>query len=331
MTSIGLRTWLPGLMAISLVGLLACGGGNATPAGQGTDVGGPVVPAPDLRFKWVGSGFTLKLFTGPTDLGTDGSGQSSARGRQFLSQLNVNGDGTTTYFWFDTAENLEPMIASVTSAPLAGLASDLDGLQDPRAVITALDSGMGSFDQVYNALSSGTDSDAVAYAPFNPGAFAPQDIAAWAASVGARGQVVTALCPLPSDANAPAMIYGTAFGRQGDTATYETQVAITALDGLGAQLGAMAAAGYIITAIGRDGTGRDGAGSFIIVGTRAAGQMTPRTIKTVDVPCVAGGGNMVGKALEGLLGGGYALVGDIFHTVSFACDGSPTELLIGER
>ncbi len=330
MTSTGLRPRLRGLAGIGLLAsaaLVACGGGN----GSDTGVGAPVVPAPDLRFKWVGAGFTLKLFTGPTDIGTDGSGQASARGRQFLSQLDVNGDGATTYFWFETAENLEPMIAVVTSAPLAGLATDLDGVRDPRAVITALDSGMGSFDQVYNELSSGTDSDAVTYAPFNRGAFAPQDIAAWAANVGTLGLVVTALCPLPPDANSPAMIYGTAFGREGDTATYETQVAITALDGLGAQLDAMAAAGYIITAIGRDGTGREGAGNFIAVGTRAAGQTALRTIKTVDVPCIAGAGNTVGKALEDLLGAGYALVGDVAHSTSFVCDGSPTELLIGER
>jgi hypothetical protein len=66
------------------------------------------------------------------------------------------------------------------------------------------------------------------------------------------------------------MIFLTDYGRHGDTATYETQVVIASFDDLGAQLDTLAAGGYIVTAMGRDGTGVNGAGNFIAIGTRVA-------------------------------------------------------------
>ena len=106
-------------------------------------------------------------------------------------------------------------------------------------------------------------------------------------------------------------------------------MAIAPYDALGEQLDAMAAGGYIVTALGRDGTGINGAGNFIAVGTRVAGQTTPRTIKIVEIPCVPGAGDF-GTPLDTLLADGFALVGEIFHGTG-ACDGSPAWALIGQR
>jgi hypothetical protein len=333
-----LRTRLGIAAGFSIAAALSCGGGGGAVApgspDAGVDVGGaPVVAAPDLRFKWVGAGFTIKA-AGLTNAGAGPGSTTGFHGRAFWSALDLSGEGTSDYFAFSTAENLEMMTGVVTGGALTDLAGDLDGLRDARGIITSLDSGDFGAPPgyVYNTLLLRTDSDTVTYDPYARGTFAPGDLAAWAADQASRGVVVTALCPAASDADAgggAGMVYATAFGRRGDTATYETQVAIAPYDALGAELEAMAAAGYTVTALGRDGTGRDGAGNFIAVGTRVAGQTTPRTIEIIDIPCVVGS-PMEGTAIETLLADGNALVGEIFHG-NGNCDGSPAWALIGER
>src|SRR6516164_3526788 len=42
-------------------------------------------------------------------------------------------------------------------------------------------------------------------------------------------------------------------------------------DGLETQVGSMASGGYFLTAMGRDGTGIDGSGGYILVGTKPQG------------------------------------------------------------
>src|SRR5262249_21605108 len=153
--------------------------------------------------------------------------------------------------------------------------------RDARGIVTSLDSGDFGAPPgfVYNTLLLRTDSNAVTYEPYTRGAVAPEGLAAWAADQASRGVVITALCPAAAAADAgggAGLVFVTAYGRRDDTTTYETQVAIAPYDAFGAQLQAMATGGYIVTAIGRDGTGSDGAGNFIAVGTRVAGQTTPR-------------------------------------------------------
>jgi hypothetical protein len=324
-------------------GALSCGGGGgAIGPGHldaGVDVGGadgggaPVVAAPDLRFKWVGAGFTIKG-VGLTNGGTGPGSQTGFHGPSFWSALDLSGGGTSDYFTFSTVENLEMMTGTVRGGVLSEMAGDLDGLHDFRGIVTSLDSGDFGAPPgyVYNTLLLRTDSNAVTYEPYTRGAVMPGDVAAWAADQASRGVVVTALCPAANDAGAgggAGLVFVTAYGRRGDTTTYETQVAIAPYDALGAQLDAMAAGGYTVTALGRDGTGRYGAGNFIAVGTRVAGQTTPRTIKVVDVPCVPGAGGL-GTGLDTVLADGYALVGEIFHGDA-SCDGSPSWALIGQR
>jgi hypothetical protein len=100
------------------------------------------------------------------------------------------------------------------------------------------------------------------------------------------------------------------------------------LDGLESQLTTLASGGYYITAIGRDGTGTEGAGGFIVVGTRIAGRTTARSIKVIDQPCVVGAGTF--QPVQALFDENYAIVGEIFHGTS-DCNGAPTWAFIGER
>lgn len=332
---------LTGVVIAVCVGVLSCGGGGGAAPPGGLDAGvdgagAPVVAAPDLRFKWVGAGFTITA-AGLTNAGTGAGSTTGFHGQGFWSALSLSGGGGGNhYFSFSTAENLEMMTGTVTSGALSGLAHDLDGLHDWRGIVVSLDSGDFGAPPgyVYSALLLRTDSDRVAYDPYVRGAIAPASVAAWAADQASRGVVVTALCPATSDVAAgggSGLVQMMAFGRRNDTTTYETQAAIAPYDALGAQLEAMAAGGYIVTALGRDGTGINGAGNFIAVGTRVTGQTTPRPIKIVEIPCVPGAGDF-GTPLDTLLTDGYALVGEIFHGgTNGACDGSPTWALIGQR
>jgi len=334
---------LAGLTLAASTGALSCGGG----AGEGgpgrldagVDVGGvdggggPVVAAPDLRFKWVGAGFTIKG-AGFTNVGTGPGSETGFHGPSFWSALDLSGEGTSDYFTFSTVENLEMMTGTVRGGVLAEMAGDLDELHDFRGIVTSLDSGDFGAPPgyIYSTLLLRTDSNTVTYEPYTRAAVAPDGLADWAADQASRGVVVTALCPATNDADAgggAGLVFVTAYGRRGSTTAYETQVAIAPYDTLGAQLDAMAAGGYIVTALGRDGTGRDGAGNFIAVGTRVAGQTAPRTIKIVDAQCVPGAG-LFGTQLDTLLADGYALVGEIFHG-NGNCDGSPAWAMIGER
>jgi len=101
------------------------------------------------------------------------------------------------------------------------------------------------------------------------------------------------------------------------------------LDGLVSALQGLAASGYVITALGRDGTGVDGGGGFVAVGTRPTGQTAPRSLMAIDQPCVPGGADS-SQSTSSLFADGYAVVGSVFHGGA-DCDGALTWLLVGER
>jgi hypothetical protein len=311
----------------------ACGGSPSTPAftdGGVQDVGDagadrPLVAAPDLRFKWVNSGFDLRLVT-TTDIGT-GSGTYTIRGPIAATPLELSGEFVSQYELFATNANLEPMVAIATGGGLATLADDLAGRLTSQSVVVSLDSsahGLAPTDEpTYNAILNGAQGGSVSYQPVALGSFPAEDFPAWVSSQGSLGRVVTALCPKDG------ALFATSFGLAGDALSYDTRVVTTAFDGLVASLEPLASDGYFITALGRDGTGTEGEGKFIVVGTRPAGQTTPRTVKVIDEPCVIGGGDFRSGEM-GLLAEGYAIVGEIFHG-SGACDGSPSWAFIGER
>jgi len=240
--------------------------------------------------------------------------------------LDLTGEGSSEYEVFSTSENLEPMLVIATTGSLPSVDDDLAGLLTTHSVVVSLDATPSDVTfkmPTYNALLSGTRSSHVSYSPYSRGSLAPADFPAWVSSQGSSGRVVTAVCPKDG------ALFATAFGLMGDTATYETQVVTSALDGLEAQLATLASGGYVITAFGRDGTGSDGAGGFVAVGTRVAGQTSARSIKIIDQPCIVNDPSP-GNPVQMLFDDGYAIVGEIFHN-PVACNGAPTWAFIGER
>jgi hypothetical protein len=288
-----------------------------------------VVAAPDLRFKWVASGFTLTLRKF-TNAGTGGPEVFTERGAVAATPLDLTGEGTSEFSMFSTNVNLEPMLVVGASGSLPSLHEDLDGLLTVRSIVVSLDCAINllSFpdqrDGLYNVTLTGAQGGAISYLPADRASVAAADFPAWVAGEGMSGRVVTALCP-KDDA-----LYATSFGRTGDAASYETQVVTTTLDGLATHLTTLASGGYFITALGRDGTGIEGAGGFVIVGTRMAGAITERSIKIIDEPCVVGGAIGVEPPVQRLFDEGYALVGEIFHDAG-GCSGAPTWAFIGEK
>jgi hypothetical protein len=313
----GGRTWA---IVAMLVAVSGCGSSPQSSRDAGPEVaeGGATRPAPDLRFKWVGSGLGLK-YEGFSNGGTALTTADAWRGPIGVTPLMLTGEVSSSYTLFSAA-GLEPMIVTATSGTLVEIDDDLPALVDSRAVVVGLDSSgpakLPATDGVYNVTLSGSEGG-VAYTPVTGAMVAAADLPAWAASRGATGSVITALCPKDGQ------LFVTAFGRAGDTSSYETQVVTATLAELVAKLEPLAAGGYVITALGRDGTG-----GFVAVGTRPAGQATPRTLKIVDQPCVVGGA-VEGVPEQSFFDEGYALIGVVFHGTG--CDGSPTWLFIGQR
>ena len=297
------------------------GGADATDAG-----GGPVVAAPDLRFKWVGAGHDLRL-TAYTFEGTALSGRSAGTGRLGVTPLTLSGEVTSFYGVFSAAVDLEPMLYTTVSGSLPSIDADLVGLVSARSLVVSLDTSHqeGSAGDpvtgIYNVLVSGSQGGA-SYEPMVRAMVTVADLPTWAATHAAAGHVATALGPKDG------RLYVTAFGRTGDDTRYETEVVTATLDNLVSKLQSLAAAGYVITALGRDGSGVDGAGGFVAIGTRPAGQTAARTVKAVDQPCVVGAGSPT-EPVQPLFDEGFAIVGMVFHGA--ACDGSPSWLFIGQR
>lgn len=115
---------------------------------------------------------------------------------------------------------------------------------------------------------------------------------AFATQEGLRGHVITALSYDGTQAT------GFSYAWTGDPSTvYEAQVVFTTLDTATAQIQALAASGYIITATGST-QASDGSG-VILIGTRVQGDIMPRPILVGDV--LAG-------TVDPLLAKGYAIV-----------------------
>jgi hypothetical protein len=176
---------------------------------------------------------------------------------------------------------------------------------------------------IYNALMSGTPGG-VTYLPVIRAASTVADFPGWVASQGASGNVVTALCPKDGG------LYAVAFGHTGDSTTYETQVVMATLDELVSKLTSLATLGYVITALGRDGSGIDGAGGFVAVGTRPAGKTAAHTLKSIDEACLTGS-LATTQPFQSLFDDGYAVVGVAFHDPTGKCTGEPAWLYIAER
>jgi hypothetical protein len=300
------------------------GGSNVDSSGPTTDGGGPVVAAPDLRFKWVGAGLKLHL---DAVMSSELLGAITSAGPGGVTPLELSGDELTYYGLFSSPD-LEPMVVIVATGDLPDVVPDLDQLLDARTIVVSLDT---SFEQdipnpsgIYIAALSGSQSG-VMYRPYNCGTTTAAGLADWLATQTSPGEVATALGPTADG------IFITAFGRDGDSTSYETQVVTATLDDLVSQLEGLAADGYVITALGRDGTGTYDASNFVAVGTRAPGQTAARTIKAVDQPCGGPDAGSLDAPVQPLFDDGYALIGAVFHDATSDCNGEPSWLFIGER
>jgi hypothetical protein len=96
-------------------------------------------------------------------------------------------------------------------------------------------------------------------------------------------------------------IVASSAGRTGDTTAYETQIADATFADLGAHADTLAAAGYILTAIGRSG-----AAAYMLVGARAPGSAAARAVMTraasvfTSLPELDQGFAIVGWAYDGV-------------------------------
>src|SRR5688500_13575073 len=121
----------------------ACGNGSSPvdsgdSGADGEDAAG-FVPAPDLRFKWVASGFHLDLRFG-TNVGVGGTpGIYTAEGFDVATPLVLTGDSASHYSFFGTDQKLEPMVAVAASHSSSRLGSDLDLLLTEHSIIDSLD------------------------------------------------------------------------------------------------------------------------------------------------------------------------------------------------
>ena len=327
MARLGLR-W--GVLSLAVFGA-ACGSGGSAHApvdgGPTVDSGGPVVAAPDLRFKWVGAGLKMQdlnlgpLFGGQTETSFKGTGVPYGATPLVLSGESVLGGDALGF----SVPDLEPMIVIGASGQLPNIVPDLDQLVDARTIVVSLDTTLAGYGS-YIAVVSGSQGG-VMYQPYSRGTTTAAGLADWMATQLSPGQVVTALGPTADG------LFVTASGREGDSTSYETQVVTATLDDLVSQLEGLAAAGYVITALGRNGTGMDGASNFLAVGTRAPGQTAARAIEAADPPCGGDAGyHGPYAAVQPLFDDGYALIGALF-TNGADCDGvSPDSwLFIGER
>lgn len=176
-----------------------------------------------------------------------------------------------------------------TTGWLDGLESALDALAIPGAVITSLDlddaAGAWGLSRVEAVGGAGFD--------LTRHSVPPADLAAAIAAVGAAGRVVTAISFHAGNA------YFLSYGWSGDpAAVYETALANATLAAPGAAAADLAAAGYIVTALGRDGNG-----GLVLVGTRVAGDVMPRPLE-ISTDADDGGSQLVAL--------GYAIVGYVF-------------------
>jgi hypothetical protein len=280
-------------------------------------------PVPDLRFKWVGSGRTLRaavtygLSCGPHDACfTLGLQDAILTPPSILQRAESSRD----YFAEVLTDPVLPRVgAYFAGGRLVDLPSDLargtlHGLGGPDWVVAGLESVFWTpaAGDTYFVTSSGLLDTPGAYRG-QIATIAPGDLDVWAAERGAAGEVVTALCPTRSG------IYVASHARTGDTTTFETSVVRGTMDDVATRAQELSAAGYFITAFGRDGITP---ANVALVGTRPRGASAPpratRAIQAADTadPTL-------------LFADGYAVVGQIWSEP--ALPSHPFATIVGQR
>jgi len=164
----------------------------------------------------------------------------------------AGGTGISAYYQSDSFTNLDADLQTLTTPNNVITSLDLESANGVFAVSWLQTSAEGGF----SAISQSVD---------------PADVQAVVSQLGKESQVITAL-----SFNA-GQVELFSYGWQSDTTTiYEAKGVATTGDNFITEATSLAAAGYIITALGGDPT--DG---LILVGTRVQGDTMPRPIQFV--------------------------------------------------
>jgi hypothetical protein len=238
-----------------------------------------VLPAPppqagDLRFQQVDAPSIINGYV-PGGLHTnvgDGSSWnfSNAVGTP-LTLGDVCGPATGSPFactWFFGESPLPPNVSGLnvgyTTGSFSNLDSDVANINTGHAVITCLD--LHPEDSIY-ALSSMEAVESTGFT-LTQGTVAPSALQVVATQEGALSHVITAV-----SFNAGNVTYFSYAWQSDPLTVYEAQVATATFATLGATATSLGQAGYIITALGGNGT--DG---FVLVGTRVKGNTAARPV-----------------------------------------------------
>ena len=172
------------------------------------------------------------------------------------------------------------------------LGSDLDNLTLQDTVITSIDLEPANNTYAISSIETIQTGGFTLTQQSIPSA----QVQSLATQLGQQSQVITALS---FDASGNAFILSYAW--QSDITTiYESQVVAATLDGIPTAATNLAAAGYIITALGGDS-----ANGYLVVGTRVQGDTMPRPMLVVNPK--------TGLDLDPLFASGDAVVGFVFN------------------
>ena len=200
---------------------------------------------------WYTNAIGMPLLIGAAPLCGSGIAGSCAGGYSVYGQP-AGGSGISAYYQSDSFTNLDADLQTLATPNIVITSLDLEPANGVFAVSWLQTSAEGGF----SAISQSVD---------------PADVQAVASQLGEESQVVTAL-----SFNA-GQVELLSYGWQSDTTTiYEAKAVAATGDNFITEATSLAAAGYIITALGGDPT--DG---LIFIGTRVQGDTMSRPIQFV--------------------------------------------------
>jgi hypothetical protein len=260
------------MLATAVVG---CASDDAMPAPPPDTMPAPplAAAAPDLRFQWVplpsASYPQVAQFAEPEQTNFGDLVSLSTTGPSMFSPMSIGGSGDWLTFNFGpVAASGDPAIEDLQSAAdsggLGGLDQRISDVQAAGYVITSLDTSLPGAvptpisGPVYGMIETRPVSDSSAHYTGTEIVTARGELDAAVARAAQAGEVATALA---GDGTTLRVVMS---GRLGDHTAYDTEVVDATAATLLAQATALASAGYVITAFGRDGDG----GALLLIGTR---------------------------------------------------------------
>ncbi len=277
----------------------------------------PATPpqAGDLRFQQVDAPSTINGYGGGLHTNI-GGGLSETFFNAVGTPLTLGddcgpaGSGPYSCAWFFDVSGLPanlsgPNVGYVSSNGFANLDSDVSNIDTGHAVITSVD--LHPEDDTY-AISYMEAVQSTGFTLTQGTTVAPSNLQAVATQEGALSHVITAV-----SFNAGNVTYFSYAWQSDPSTVYEAQVVTATFATLSAAATNLGQAGYIITALGGNGT--DG---FVLVGTRVKGNTAPRPVLI---------GTAGSPQSQQIFSQGYAVVGYIFQSSG----GVSATTFIGEK